>query len=551
LNTLQRDAPGVVPESSVTMTRSFVCHPIVVAVAITLLNSAKPVAVDDTAYLAFARHIAAHPLDPYGFEMFWSDVPQPALEILAPPVVPYWLGAGNALFGENELFLKFWLFPLALVLTFSLRSLACQFAPGTESTVVPLVALSGVVLPLFGFMLDVPATALGLAALATFAAGGWRNAVIAGSFAGLAIQTKYTAVTIPAAILAYGGFNGIKRHAVLAGSVCSVVFVAWEVGIASRYGHSHFLFHARAEGETDNWLGTKLDLTMPLIRHLGGLAGGLAVWAGLAAGWRRSVVAIVAVVAVVGSMVVVVLPGGPGKTVAQLVFFATGAFFVLTVCGCVYRLRFDDPMTRFLLAWLVIEMLGYFVLTPFPAGRRVMGVAMASAFVFARAVSLSSVRVPMWALAVSPVIGLGLFALDAWDARAERDLARAATAVTRDGGTVWFNGHWGFQHYCERAGMKSVVPDRSVLMPGDWLVFPVIPDDIGFYRPYHGGAKFRPDGRCVKLEFEFVNDDGLSGQTIPTLYGGGFPFLGRKHPRLRIAVYRVTETHVPERLPLE
>lgn len=99
--------------------------------------------------------------------------------------------------------------------------------------------------------------------------------------------------------------------------------------------------------------------------------------------------------------------------------------------------------------------------------------------------------------------------------------------------------------------MKPVVPDRSVLMTGDWLVFPVIPDDVGFYRPYHGGAKFRPDLRHLKQEFEFVNDDWLNGQTIPTLYGGGFPFLGRRHPRLRVAVYRVTEMYVPLQLTLE
>ena len=76
--------------------RRYIAHPLLLALMATGVNLGKPVLVDDTAYLAFARHIATQPLHPYDFELLWNEQPQPAMTILAPPVVPYWLAAGIA-----------------------------------------------------------------------------------------------------------------------------------------------------------------------------------------------------------------------------------------------------------------------------------------------------------------------------------------------------------------------------------------------------------------------------------------------------------------------
>ena len=146
--------------------------------------------------------------------------------------------------------------------------------------------------------------------------------------------------------------------------------------------------------------------------------------------------------------------------------------------------------------------------------------------------------------------GVLLFGVDCWDAMPERAGARWAERATegRSEGTVWYNGHWGFQYYCERADMKPVVPDSSELRAGDWLVFPLLPDDTGFYRPYHGGAKFRPDPRFVDPVDEWVWEDRFAGQTIPDLYGGECPMSGRDHLRLRLALFRVTRDWTPQRV---
>src|SRR4051794_15092675 len=151
------------------MLRSLLRSPLALALFVTLANAAKPVTVDDTAYVTYARHVAANPTDPYGFSIFWWAKPEPAMTVLAPPVVPYWLAAGTSLFGESPALLKLWLFPFAYLLAWSLRALLVRFARGTEDFALPLLMLSPAVLPAVNLMLDVPAVALALASVELFA----------------------------------------------------------------------------------------------------------------------------------------------------------------------------------------------------------------------------------------------------------------------------------------------------------------------------------------------------------------------------------------------
>ena len=106
----------------------------IAAVILTALNGFKPAVVDDTAYLLFARHLSQHPADPYGFEIFWNAAPEPAMNVLMPPVLPYWLGLGIAIFGEHLWLLKLWLFPFALILCRSTAWMVARFAPGCNRT---------------------------------------------------------------------------------------------------------------------------------------------------------------------------------------------------------------------------------------------------------------------------------------------------------------------------------------------------------------------------------------------------------------------------------
>ena len=83
-------------------------------------------------------------------------------------------------------------------------------------------------------------------------------------------------------------------------------------------------------------------------------------------------------------------------------------------------------------------------------------------------------------------LGLAFFALDWRGAQAHRQAAEEAARWVRDheGGQAWYVGHWGFQYYAERQGLRPVVPDYSpdpgcVPLPppsrlrrGDYLIVP-------------------------------------------------------------------------------
>ena len=176
------------------------------ALALTLANAAKPIVIDDPVYVSVARQIEAHPSDPYGFELFWYDAPEPAMRVgTLAPVLPYWLAGAMALFGDEPVAWKLSLLPFALALTGSLAFLLARFARPLATPVLFTLALGPTLLPDFSLMLDVPAAALGLLGFALFVRACERErlalALAAGLVLGLAMQTKYSAVSYPALVL--------------------------------------------------------------------------------------------------------------------------------------------------------------------------------------------------------------------------------------------------------------------------------------------------------------------------------------------------------------
>src|SRR5205823_1768462 len=117
---------------------------------------------------------------------------------------------------------------------------------------------SPTVLPALNLMLDIPALALSLAAVALFLrvrmttkSGG---AMVVGLLTGLGIETKYTALLTPGAIILAGATlpahrrRRAFRQAILALLVTAALVGAWEAFVASKYGRSHFVLHAARAG---------------------------------------------------------------------------------------------------------------------------------------------------------------------------------------------------------------------------------------------------------------------------------------------------------------
>ncbi|MCI0703230.1 MAG: glycosyltransferase family 39 protein [Planctomycetia bacterium] len=583
----------------------FHTSPLGLAVLVTLANAAKPVTVDDSAYLIFARHIFAHPLDPYGFSIFWYAQPEPAMEVVCPPVVPYWLALGMRLFGEHIGLLKLWLFPFVWLFTWSLSALLRRFTRGAEHFALPLLVLSPAILPAVNLMLDVPAVALALASVELFirattrrdsvsvrasVAGlceaglsvkpasqrpatnklrhfrsNWWLALVAGLVGALAMQTKYTAFVAPAAIAWYGLTH--RRIALGAVAVCAAViaFVAWELLLVAKYDRSHFWVNAMYATSTGGTLLGSVRAKLELAPMLAGPLGCLAVGVGLLAlsvlRVSRRWVAGIASVWSIGFVLVCTLPlrwtviHAP-LTAATIFWQFAGVLWVVAVLACarvlVFRVKSGlsvrwNPDTLFLVGWLFIEIGAALALTPFPAARRVIGVTLVMGLIATRATHRIGVlardrRPPRWLLPLGIAVGVCVAAIDTLDAFPEKWCAEQSANITHTrppNSTVWYVGHWGFQHYCEQAGMKPLIPKQTIARTGDFLVMPVYPNTEGFHRPYAGFDVVHPPEWAAEVVAEFAWDDWLSAKTVPNFYGGTDPIMGRDHPRLRVRVYRL------------
>jgi hypothetical protein len=556
---------------------------LLLGLAYTAANTAKPLLVDDAAYEYYARQFARHPLDPYGFAVYWYYAPEPANEVLAPPVLPAYWGLARSLVGENPLLWKLALWPWALLLVGALYTLARRFCPGFEWPTVILIVFSPALLPSFNLMLDVPALALSLAALALFCHAcdqrSWAWAAGAGFLAGLAMQTKYTGGLAPAVMLVYALLQRRPLLGALAALMAAQVFVTWETLTALLYGDSHFLV---ALGDGGNWLD-KVALLPYLFSQLGGLIPAALLLALAALGLRSRGLLLAGALFALGYGLVATIdrhytipseinwPGGRLPLFSSPLSFhfseivfdcfcAVGVVLLVLVIRRLWRGERSWHPIAFLLLWLGLEVLGYTALTPFPAVRRVLGTWVVGGLILGRLAGQTlgnrpgTVRVLM---AGAVWLAVAFLLIDVDGARIHQMAAEQAAQWVRERSAgrgwprVWYVGHWGFQFYAERLGMRPVVtstyhashrdgvdlPAPSRLRRGDWLVRP----DARLNQ-----QGMRITGMPLELVETLVIPSHLPVRTVVCFYGGETPLLPRQPDALAVRLYRVTADFTPE-----
>src|SRR5262249_24103523 len=175
----------------------------------------------------------------------WTQRRQRPNAVRPPPVVPYWLAVPVRLFGDRPALWKLWLLPFCLLFVAALHGIFRRFAPGQERLLTALTVLSPTFLPGLNLMLDIPALALTLGALVTFASaaerGSWALAGLAGRVAGLAMQTKSPAFLAPPLLLLYALTARRLGLGIMAAAGAVLVFVGWEWFTVLKYGESSFV----------------------------------------------------------------------------------------------------------------------------------------------------------------------------------------------------------------------------------------------------------------------------------------------------------------------
>jgi hypothetical protein len=372
-------------------------------------------------------------------------------------------------------------------------------------------------------------------------------ALAAGIVAGIAAQTKYTALLMPAVIVVYAALCHRLRLGVIAAVVAYSVFAVWETFMTYRYGNSHFLYHLGGHG---NSLKQNTSALLSLIMILGGVAPGIMLLGMAALRVRTTLIALAGAGALLGFALLPCinqnLParlGMPFRLNRDSVVFGLmgcGACSTLILCGrrlCSNREwngRIDQD-AWFLALWLGLEVAGYFILSPFPAVRRVLAVTVVSALLAGRLLS-GDCATGTWRtygiVTAGTLLGLGYYLVDMRDAMAQRSAAErcAACLHVESGGKGWYVGHWGFQYYAERAGLRAVIPNVTRLHRDDWLFVPSA--EIA-------QQKLSLSSDAFQTSAAFWIEASIPYSATSCYYGSRTPLQPLHGPRVWVTAYRI------------
>jgi hypothetical protein len=446
----------------------------------------KALHLDDPLFVWTARQIAESPFDPYGFSLNWSLAEQPMHEVTKnPPLAAYFLAVAAALLGWSEIALHFAFLIPAVAVVLGTWQLARRLSdhPGVAAWIAltsPVFLVSSTSL-----MSDTAMLALWVWAVVFWIDGleadsGWRLS-LAALLVGAAALTKYFGVSLVPLLLAYGL---VRRRRLGAWAVHLLIPVALLVGYQAwthaLYGRGLLL---DAGAFASDWRGRHERSIFE--RGFVGLVftGGCVLPALLLApalgskkvlGWAGG-----AVVAMVVAGFWAVPESLDDSTFAVAVhagLFATGGLVVLALAIGDYVAR-RGAESVLLGLWTVGTFVFATLVNWTVNGRSILPLVPAVALLAARKIDAGPLpRRKRWvaaALGVSALVALVVTAGDVAVANAQRAaVARIGAEEIRGGRQVWFEGHWGFQYYMERAGGRSVDIRASRFRDGDRMVLP-------------------------------------------------------------------------------
>jgi 4-amino-4-deoxy-L-arabinose transferase-like glycosyltransferase len=487
---------GTPARSAVPRRWSSACSLLLLAAATSLclapfLN--KAFHMDDPLFVWTARHIADHPLDPYGFRVVWYSTETPLAEVTKnPPLASYYAALAGGLLGWSE---------VALHLAFLLAAIAAvlgTYGLARRFTEFPLLA-AGLTLFTPGFlvsastvMCDVLMLALWVLAMLLWLEGfDSRKHVwlLASSLLiGACALTKYFGLALLPLLAAYSWSRQRRWSWALAYFTIPVaVLAAYQYWTHALYGRGLLSDAAAYASLHDRGHGLP-----PLARSVVALAflGGSVVPAlGFAPllwrrGWIFSGLALgggVLLAAELGRLSFEAPAASQNwhRISLEIGVLALGGASAL---GLAAACAFSKTRGETCVLWLWI--FGTFLFAAFVNwtvnARSVLPLVPAVAILLVRRLSAEqgASRRRLFLRASVPAVlsgALSLWALaaDAELANAGRTAAAALQEEARDaGGPVYFEGHWGFQYYMQQAGAEPADIRKTPFRAGDMLLIP-------------------------------------------------------------------------------
>jgi 4-amino-4-deoxy-L-arabinose transferase-like glycosyltransferase len=453
--------------------------------------------VDDTLFLHAAQNIVKHPLDPYGFQVAWERTPQQMSEVTQnPPLTSYYIALAGRLFGWSERALHLAFLPITILLILGTYRLATKFTRIPLFAALAALLAPGVLVSASSVMCDTMMLTLWVWASVLWIESLERNnhllLVLAALLAGAAALTKYFGVALLSLLFVYSLLR-LRRIGlwVLYFLIPIAILVAYQFWSEDLYGHGLLLgaaqFAAKQRAHANaSWPA----MAIVGLSFAGGCTLSTLVFAPLL--WSRKMLAWTGAGSMAAAALIAIGALNLGLQFAgnyahrenwllvdtQLTLWIAGGIFLLALAVADYWEK-RDGNSAFLGLWV----LGTFIFAAFVNytvnARSVLPLIPAAAILMARRIEASGDKVTHLriktavGLAVCGIVAFLVAGADAGLANSARQAASLIIEKTRgQRGTLWFEGHWGFQYYMEQAGALPLNVREAEFKPGDFIAVP-------------------------------------------------------------------------------
>ena len=520
----------------------------------------KAVHTDDALYVWTGKWIQQHPADFFGFKVneWYSAIPMWKAN-WNPPMMSYFLAGVGFLFGWSEIVLHLAGLATAFAFAAGIYALARRWCGRPLLATVIAMFTPAFLVSSTTLMCDVLMMTFWIWALVFWdraLAGGqsrWRF-LLAGGFAGLAVLTKYSAVTLLPLLPALGLLRTRKLGWWWLGLVVPMIMVAgYQWMTAKMYGtgllsdaiaHTHLSREFPGSWEARGIIGLAFagGCLLPLLffapflwRPKALLAGGvviLGIWLAMFLLWDN-----------------LRLVNGIDPKMSKQWFYifqvallmSGGLHLLLLTATEAWRGR--EITTLVLVLWIISGLFSAIVLNFAINARSFLLIVPPAAILLVRRLeatrgNLLTTGWMVWPLIPAVAIAFSLAVADYRLANSARTAADQIVADYKPADhQLWFEGHGGFQYYMEMAGGQPIDVERSWLQPGDFVVIPQLGAHVSFPPGTVGWVE-----SVVFNPFSWMNLMGGSRGGAAGFYGANFgpvPFAIGKLPAQCYSVVKV------------
>jgi len=492
------------------ISRWFVLHPywvLTLAVLATLTPFlAKPFNLDDPLFIWTARQIHVQPCDPYGFDVNWYDAAEPMWAVMEnPPLASYYLALAAGIFGWSEIVLHFAFLLPAVAAILGTYRLARHFCDQPM-----LAAVAALFTPVFlvsatTVMCDALMLAFWVWAVVWWLEGMERDDLWrlggAGLLIALAELTKYFGACLIPLLAAYGVIE--KRRLRLGRWIACLLIplaalCAYQWFTLALYKQVLMFEAISYAGYAKSLLGVSgIASALTALTFTGGCLAVVVFFAPFL--WRARILAgfaggtILTVVALSRGGILLqhynrLQNSGWAPVNVQITLWAVGGVSVLALAVADVLDR-RDARSWLLASWV----LGTFLFTAFfnwtVNARSILPVAPAVGILLVRRLEQKGLtgrktwsRNAAICLAAGAALALLVTQSDFLLAVAVRQSAQqVCVKYGTKGGTLWYQGHWGFQYYMEALGASPIDIRRSRLKAGEKIALPQ--NNTTFFQP--------------------------------------------------------------------